>query len=94
MSAARQRKPAAVKAGRQGGFENVDAMSRFELVPDKVADKTMAERWIGFSGKHERPTWSQIFYALFMEFLGSWLIGVTVALAKWAAQAPSSIIYE
>jgi glycerol uptake facilitator-like aquaporin len=92
MSAARLRKSATVKAGRQGGFENVEAVSRFELVPDTVTDKTMAERWIGFSGKHERPTWSQIFYALFMEFLGSWLIGVTVALAKWAAVGGSLLV--
>ena len=90
---ATRRKSATLKAGRNGGFENVEATSRFELVPDTVeGEKSMAQRWLGLTGKHESPTWQGITYAFIMELVGSAFLGSLVALARWAAFGGSQLL--
>lgn len=91
---ATRRKSATLKAGRHGGFENVDASSRFELVPDTVegGEKSMAQRWLGLTGKHESPTWQGIAYAFTMELIGSAFLGTLVTLARWAAFGGSQLL--
>jgi glycerol uptake facilitator-like aquaporin len=93
-SMATRRKSASLKAGRHGGFENVDATSRFELVPDTVegGEKSMTQRWLGLTGKHSTPTWQGVTTAFIMELVGTALLGSSVALARWAAFGGSQLL--
>ncbi|MBX9637257.1 MAG: aquaporin [Nitrosomonas sp.] len=85
---ATRRKSSNLKAGRNGGFENVEATSVFELRSDglgPVTEKTTTERWLSITGKHASPTVQALLYAFMMEIFGSALFGTLVGLAKWGA---------
>lgn len=80
-------------AGRSsGGLAPVGAKSRDELFPSIVGQSREITFWrfLGISGKNPAPTWSMVFYAMFMEMMGSWLLGTGVALAAWGVTGNTS----
>ena len=81
---AQRRKTAQLKAGRAGGFENVEATSTFDLVgPEPVEGGTMLGTLLSFSGKHATPSSREIVQGFVMEALGTALLTSLVVLARW-----------
>ena len=79
---ATRRKPQ-LKAGKTGGFENVDAESMFELDPNGTEERPASHRWLRLTGKFAPPTWQEFAQAAMMEIMGTAILGVLVVLARW-----------
>lgn len=88
---AQRRKTAQLKAGRAGGFENVEATSTFDLVgPEPVEGGTMLGTLLSFSGKHATPSSREIVQGFVMEALGTALLTSLVVLARWYVSGAGS----
>jgi glycerol uptake facilitator-like aquaporin len=83
----RKRNP--LNAPREGGFESLGADSRVELTRNADDGTSDWMKWIRISGKHETVTWDVLLFSMFMEAAGSCLLGMAVALSKWASAGTS-----
>ncbi len=77
-----------LNAGRNGGFENVEATSRFNLFEEGEAPSAWNLYWsrfFSFSGMYVSPSWAMILWAGFRETFGSALIGAIVSIVAFFA---------
>lgn len=95
---ASRRKTPALKAGRTGGFENVEATSTFELLNSSdgaTASRTWVQRIFGLTGKYATPSWLDVCHAFFMETFATAFLSTLVVLARWsnAGAFPIAVVY-